>query len=63
MNEQVYCLLALVMLIVGAGISAHYRRRADQQTKYERTSLGYAGLPILRSLPVVGLALSCGVLA
>ena len=63
MNEDVYRWMALVIFLVGTGISMYYRRRADREAGGEKISLKSEGLPLMLALRVGGIALWLGVFA
>ena len=63
MNESVYRWMALVIFLVGTGISMYYRRRADREAGGEKISLKSEGLPLMLALRVGGIALWLGVFA
>ena len=63
MNESTYRMLAVVIFLVGAGISGYFRRRADRRAGGEQILLTAEGLPLMLTLRVGGAALWLGVFA
>jgi len=62
MNDNLFRVLAIIIFVIGAGISIYYRRRADSESG-ERVSLKDEGLPITLALRLSGLLLWLGVFA
>lgn len=56
MNDNVLRVLAILIFLVGAGISSHFRRKADRETG-EKVSLKEEGWPITIALRVIGITL------
>lgn len=63
MNENVYRWMALVIFLVGTGISIYFRGRAERAAGDERISLKSEGLPLMLALRIGGIALWLGVFA
>jgi protein-S-isoprenylcysteine O-methyltransferase Ste14 len=59
MNDTLFRVLAIIIFVIGAGISIYYRRKADRESG-EKVSLKDEGLPITIALRLSGLALWLG---
>ena len=62
MNDNLFRILAIIIFVMGAGISIYYRRKADRESG-ERVSLKDEGLPITLALRLSGLLLWLSVFA
>jgi len=61
MNENIFRFSAIAIFLVGAGISAYHRRKADRETG-EKISPKSEGLSLMIALRTSGLLLWLGVL-
>ena len=62
MNDNLFRILAIIIFVMGAGISIYYRRKADRKAG-GTVSLKDEGLPITLALRLSGLSLWLGVFA
>ena len=62
MNDNLFRVLAIIIFVIGAGISIYFRRKADRETG-EKVSLKDEGLVITIALRLSGLSLWLGVFA
>jgi protein-S-isoprenylcysteine O-methyltransferase Ste14 len=56
MNDNIFRILAILIFLVGAGISSYFRKKADRETG-EKVSLKEEGWPITIALRVIGITL------